>query len=92
MHMLKIVSFAALAAAHPSILGQEDGAAPAADIKFKTYPIGGNSLSFGIALPTTATGKNDFIGQIVSTSTLKHNQREPNNSLLDWYRNRLGRR
>jgi hypothetical protein len=66
MHMLKLASFAALAVAHPSILTQEDGAAPAADIKFKTYPLAGTSLSFGIALPTASTGKNDFVGRIVS--------------------------
>jgi len=65
--MLKLASFAALAVARPSILTQEDGAAPAADIKFKTYPLAGTSLSFGIALPTAATGKNDFVGQITGT-------------------------
>lgn len=41
------------------------GAAAPAGITLKEYPLAGTQLKLGIALPSTPTGKNDFIGQLV---------------------------
>jgi hypothetical protein len=65
MQLLKLAHFVALAAAHPSILTERDGAAPAADPTFKTVDLLAGKLSLGIALPKTASDNGDFIGQLV---------------------------
>jgi len=67
MQLLKLAPFVALAAAHPSILTERDGAAPAADPTFKKVDLLAGKLSLGIALPKAASDNGDFIGQLKGT-------------------------
>jgi hypothetical protein len=67
MQLFRFASFVGLVAAHPlSNLEARNASAIAAPIQFQTYALGDN-LKFGIALPATADGKNDFVGQLVSS-------------------------
>jgi hypothetical protein len=69
MQLLKLLSLVTFVTAHPSLLAQQDGSAPTADIAF-TNVYSTPDLQIGIVLPAdTTSAPKDIIGRIVRIRT-----------------------